>query len=94
MKHEKNILCFRGIIYLHDSPIGFHGNLKTNNCLVDSRWVLKLTDFGQQIFQTDWLDYHDYLSQPKIDEEICENLLHRQTLAIPYLTLHSALRKL
>ncbi|KAK4301156.1 hypothetical protein Pmani_026672, partial [Petrolisthes manimaculis] len=23
-----------------------HGNLKTSNCLVDSRWVVKISDFG------------------------------------------------
>ena len=33
--------------YLHNSPIKFHGNLKSRNCVVDSRWVLKLTDFGK-----------------------------------------------
>jgi guanylate cyclase 2F len=32
--------------YLHHSPIKFHGNLKSRNCVVDSRWVLKITDFG------------------------------------------------
>ena len=32
--------------YLHHSQIKFHGNLKSRNCVVDSRWVLKLTDFG------------------------------------------------
>lgn len=37
--------------YIHHSPIKFHGNLKSRNCVVDSRWVLKLTDFGlPQIF--------------------------------------------
>ncbi len=32
--------------YLHHSPLKFHGNLKSRNCVVDSRWVLKLTDYG------------------------------------------------
>ena len=39
----------RGMIYLHESPIGYHSNLKTANCLVDSRWVLKISDFGLQV---------------------------------------------
>ena len=34
------------MIFLHDSPIRSHGNLKTSNCLVNSRWVLKISDFG------------------------------------------------
>ncbi|PRD32773.1 UNVERIFIED_CONTAM: Gyc32E [Trichonephila clavipes] len=36
----------RGIIYLHDSQLRSHGNLKSSNCLVDSRWVVKISDFG------------------------------------------------
>jgi serine/threonine protein kinase len=32
--------------YIHHSPLKYHGNLKSRNCIVDSRWVLKLTDFG------------------------------------------------
>ena len=39
----------QGMIYLHESPIGYHSNLKTANCLVDSRWVLKISDFGLQV---------------------------------------------
>ena len=31
--------------YLTNSPIRCHGNLKSRNCIVDSRWVLKVTDF-------------------------------------------------
>jgi guanylate cyclase len=38
--------AIKGMIFLHDSEIGFHGRLKTSSCLVDSRWCLKLADFG------------------------------------------------
>ena len=31
--------------YLCSSPIRCHGNLKSRNCIVDSRWVLKVTDY-------------------------------------------------
>ncbi|CAL4066971.1 unnamed protein product [Meganyctiphanes norvegica] len=36
----------QGMIFLHDSAVRSHGNLKTSNCLVDSRWVVKIADFG------------------------------------------------
>lgn len=39
------------MIYLHDSPVRFHGALNTSNCLVDSRWVVKLADFGLKEFK-------------------------------------------
>lgn len=36
----------RGMRYLHGSPIRVHGSLSSRNCVVDARWVLKITDYG------------------------------------------------
>lgn len=41
------------MIYLHESVIKYHGSLSTSNCLVDSRWVVKLADFGLHEFKRD-----------------------------------------
>ncbi|XP_041912730.1 atrial natriuretic peptide receptor 1 [Alosa sapidissima] len=36
----------KGMDYLHCSPLRSHGHLTSRNCVVDSRFVLKVTDFG------------------------------------------------
>ena len=46
----KIITVLQGIAYIHDSLLGFHGYLKSTNCLVDSRWVLKISSYGLQCF--------------------------------------------
>ena len=34
--------------FIHGSDLRVHGNLKSSNCVVDGRFVLKITDFGLQ----------------------------------------------
>lgn len=41
----------KGLIFLHDSEVVSHGNLRSSNCLVDSRWCVKLADFGLNEFK-------------------------------------------
>lgn len=40
----------RGMRYLHSSPLRIHGALSSRNCVVDARWVLKVTDYGLNQF--------------------------------------------
>jgi len=57
--------------YIHSSEVRSHGNLKSSNCVVDGRFVLKVTDFGlhllrcrcEQPSETDNL-YAFYRGQP------------------------------
>jgi serine/threonine protein kinase len=41
----------KGMLYLHSSELKSHGNLTSRNCVVDSRFTLKITDFGLSQFQ-------------------------------------------
>ncbi|KAM9723793.1 LOW QUALITY PROTEIN: atrial natriuretic peptide receptor 1-like [Menidia menidia] len=36
----------KGMLFLHSSVIVSHGKLKSSNCVVDNRFVLKITDYG------------------------------------------------
>ncbi|XP_062847629.1 atrial natriuretic peptide receptor 1 [Trichomycterus rosablanca] len=52
----------KGMTFLHNSVIVSHGNLKSTNCVVDNRFVLKITDYGLSSFRTenDNEDAHSY----------------------------------
>ncbi|XP_052230204.1 atrial natriuretic peptide receptor 1-like isoform X2 [Dreissena polymorpha] len=36
----------QGMVYLHNSAIKVHGHLSSSNCVIDSRFSLKITDYG------------------------------------------------
>ncbi|XP_067207687.1 retinal guanylyl cyclase 2 isoform X2 [Linepithema humile] len=40
----------RGMRYLHGTPMRAHGYLTSRNCVIDARWVLKVTDYGLPAF--------------------------------------------
>jgi len=41
----------QGMHFLQNSPVHIHGNLKSSNVLIDSRWTSKLTDHGLFLFK-------------------------------------------
>ncbi|XP_056617912.1 atrial natriuretic peptide receptor 1 isoform X2 [Triplophysa dalaica] len=43
----------KGMAFLHNSVIVSHGSLKSSNCVVDNRFVLKITDYGLSSIRTE-----------------------------------------
>lgn len=37
--------------YLHNTAVKFHGNLTSTRCVIDSHWVVKITDWGLHEFK-------------------------------------------
>lgn len=42
----------KGMAYLHNSDVQVHGKLRSCNCLIDGRFVLKISDFGLRTLTT------------------------------------------
>ncbi|CAD5113975.1 DgyrCDS3138 [Dimorphilus gyrociliatus] len=40
-----------GLDYIHHSSLKSHGTLKSSNCLIDGRWILKISDYGLSWFK-------------------------------------------
>ncbi|DAA26846.1 TPA: atrial natriuretic peptide receptor B-like [Bos taurus] len=53
MIQSYDLICIlQGMAFLHNSIIASHGSLKSSNCVVDSRFVLKITDYGLASFRS------------------------------------------
>ena len=35
-----------GMLFLHNSEIAYHGHLKSTNCVIDGRFMVKISDYG------------------------------------------------
>lgn len=46
------LLFLQGMAYLHNSDVNVHGKLRSCNCLIDGRFVLKISDFGLRTLRT------------------------------------------
>ncbi|CAO4379351.1 unnamed protein product [Caenorhabditis nigoni] len=44
----------KGLDYLHNSGLEYHGNLTLHNCLLDSHWIVKLSGFGVNRLLVKW----------------------------------------
>jgi atrial natriuretic peptide receptor A len=42
----------KGMQYLHNSELSVHGKLRSSNCLIDGRFVLKISDYGLNTLMT------------------------------------------
>lgn len=43
--------ALQGLCFLHGSVIGWHGNLRSTNCLINDRWQVKLSEYGIKCFR-------------------------------------------
>ncbi|XP_020815689.1 receptor-type guanylate cyclase Gyc76C [Drosophila serrata] len=71
----------KGMIYIHNSQLVYHGNLKSSNCVVTSRWMLQVTDFGlhelRQCAENESIGEHQhYRNQLWRAPELLRNHIH------------------
>lgn len=57
----------QGMSYLHASVLQSHGHLTSSNCVVDSKWACKITDYGMGNFKQS-------TKNPEMDDKYYSNL--------------------
>lgn len=69
----------QGMLFLHNSVIFSHGKLKSSNCVVDNRFVLKITDYGLSSFRSEsdsGKDAHAYYARELVSQTWQLNIGH------------------
>ena len=57
----------QGLFEVHRSSVAVHGDLNSSNCLIDNRWVCKLSNFGTNKFKS------DVRKQPNNTHDLCKS---------------------
>lgn len=73
----------QGLDYLHNSPIAFHGRLFVNNCVVDARWIVKLTDFGLNPILNHMKEQNS-IELPEEEEEVDSKAFSHTNISLLY----------
>ncbi|CAP35040.2 Protein CBR-GCY-9 [Caenorhabditis briggsae] len=64
----------KGLNFLHTSPLLHHGMLCLQNCLVDSNWTVKLTNFATEQIIFEKLDHNELRPFVNADSESAEDV--------------------
>ncbi|KAH7718588.1 Protein GCY-9 protein [Aphelenchoides avenae] len=59
----------KGVYFLHNSPIRYHGYLCLQNCVVDSNWTVKLTNFVTEEVVSDKLRHNELKHESLVHEK-------------------------
>uniref|UniRef100_A0A9J2P1H2 Guanylate cyclase n=1 Tax=Ascaris lumbricoides TaxID=6252 RepID=A0A9J2P1H2_ASCLU len=59
----------KGLAYLHSSNVLVHGYLCLQNCLVDSNWTIRLSNYGTEVIIADKLRHNEIKRTNEIIEE-------------------------
>ena len=70
--HKAKFYMLQGMEYLHKTQIRSHGRLKSSNCVIDGRWVLKITDWGLMHFR----------DVPELEEEKFKGNIQFETICV------------
>ncbi|KAF1747315.1 hypothetical protein GCK72_023777 [Caenorhabditis remanei] len=64
----------KGLNFLHTSPLFHHGMLCLQNCLVDSNWTVKLTNFATEQIIFEKLDHNELRPYVNADSESADDV--------------------